>query len=162
MDISHSLHTEVTSLSFSFLSTEDVRSISVKKVDNPILLDNLNLPTKGGLYDPKLGPMGPRDVYVGSVAFASKNRMADELYDQLRNMPFIILHMSGSFWTYRAPYPCLSAPVHESMLSASPVGLSFLPSLQNARDHSKSATLLPPIKLIKLPASTIYSAYTTT
>lgn len=64
MDISHSLHTEVTSLSFSFLSTSDVRAISVKKIDNPILLDNLNLPTRGGLYDPLLGPMGPRDMYV--------------------------------------------------------------------------------------------------
>lgn len=62
MDIAHSLHSEVTSMSFSFLSTRDIESISVKKIDNPILLDNLNLPTKGGLYDPKLGPMSSRDV----------------------------------------------------------------------------------------------------
>jgi DNA-directed RNA polymerase I subunit RPA1 len=62
MDISHSLHTEPTSISFSFLSSEDVRGISVKQIDNSILLDNLNLPTKGGLYDPKLGPMSQRDM----------------------------------------------------------------------------------------------------
>ncbi|WOO77423.1 DNA-directed RNA polymerase I subunit rpa1 [Vanrija pseudolonga] len=62
MDIAHSLHSEVSSLSFSFLSSDDIRSISVKKIDNPVLLDNLNLPTRGGLYDPKLGPMGPRDI----------------------------------------------------------------------------------------------------
>ncbi|WRT67829.1 uncharacterized protein IL334_004803 [Kwoniella shivajii] len=62
MDISHSIHSEVTSLSFSFLSSDDVKAISVKKLDNPILLDNLNLPTRGGLYDPKLGPMSARDV----------------------------------------------------------------------------------------------------
>ncbi|ORY24297.1 putative DNA-directed RNA polymerase I 190 kDa polypeptide [Naematelia encephala] len=62
MDIAHPISTEVTSISFSYLTSEDIRSISVKKVDNPVLLDNLNLPTKGGLYDPKLGPMGARDV----------------------------------------------------------------------------------------------------
>jgi len=62
MDIAHSISTEVSSLSFSFLSTADVRAMSVQKCDNPVLLDNLNLPTKGGLYDPKLGPMTSRDV----------------------------------------------------------------------------------------------------
>jgi len=62
MDIAHSLHSEVTGLSFSFLSSEDIRSISVKKIDNPILLDNLGLPTRGGLYDPALGPMNSRDM----------------------------------------------------------------------------------------------------
>jgi DNA-directed RNA polymerase I subunit RPA1 len=62
MDIAHSISTEVSSLSFSFLSTDDVRAMSVQKCDNPVLLDNLNLPTKGGLYDPKLGPMTSRDV----------------------------------------------------------------------------------------------------
>jgi DNA-directed RNA polymerase I subunit RPA1 len=62
MDIAHSISSEITSLSFSFLSTEDVRSISVQKVDNPVLLDNVNLPNKGGLYDPKLGPMSAKDM----------------------------------------------------------------------------------------------------
>ena len=62
MDIAHSISTEVSSLSFSFLSTADVRAMSVQECDNPVLLDNLNLPTKGGLYDPKLGPMTSRDV----------------------------------------------------------------------------------------------------
>jgi len=62
MDISHSLHSEITSVSFSFLTSQDVHLISVKKIENPILLDSLNLPNKCGLYDPKLGPMTPRDV----------------------------------------------------------------------------------------------------
>jgi DNA-directed RNA polymerase I subunit RPA1 len=64
MDIAHSLHTEVKSISFSFLTTDDIRSISVKKIDNPILLDSLNLPSAGGLYDPALGPMTARDMCV--------------------------------------------------------------------------------------------------
>lgn len=62
MDIANSLTSEIKSISFSFLSTDDVRSISVKKIDNPVLLDNVNLPNKGGLYDPKLGPMSQKDM----------------------------------------------------------------------------------------------------
>jgi DNA-directed RNA polymerase I subunit RPA1 len=64
MDIAHSLHTEVSSISFSFFTSDDIRSVSVKKIDNPVLLDSLNLPNNGGLYDPKLGPMTPRDMFV--------------------------------------------------------------------------------------------------
>ncbi|KAL7423169.1 hypothetical protein Q5752_002469 [Cryptotrichosporon argae] len=62
MDIAHSLHSEVASLSFSFLSSDDIKAISVTKIDNPTLLDNFNVPTKGGLYDGRLGPMSSRDV----------------------------------------------------------------------------------------------------
>ena len=62
MNTAHSLHSEVSSLSFSFLTSEDIRSISVKKIDKSILLDDFNLPTKGGLYDPKLGPMSNKDM----------------------------------------------------------------------------------------------------
>jgi DNA-directed RNA polymerase beta' subunit len=67
MDIAHSLHSEVTSISFSFLSSDDIKAISVKKIDNPVLLDNLNLPNRGGLYDPQLGPMSSRDMCVMSI-----------------------------------------------------------------------------------------------
>lgn len=62
MDISHSLPSTPSSLSFSFLTTEDINRISVKQIVNPILLDNLNRPTVGGLYDPALGPMDSGDV----------------------------------------------------------------------------------------------------
>lgn len=40
---------EVLAISFSFLSSEDVRSISVKQIDNPTLRDNLNMSSRGGL-----------------------------------------------------------------------------------------------------------------
>ncbi|CAK9780803.1 beta and beta-prime subunits of DNA dependent RNA-polymerase [Cutaneotrichosporon oleaginosum] len=62
MDIAHPLHSEISSLSFSFLSSEDIKSISVQKIDHATLLDNLNMPTRGGLYDPKLGPMKKGDI----------------------------------------------------------------------------------------------------
>jgi DNA-directed RNA polymerase I subunit RPA1 len=69
MDIAHSINSQAAGLSFSFLTSDDVKAISVKKIDNPLLLDNLGLPTRGGLYDPKLGPMSARDVYVDLFVF---------------------------------------------------------------------------------------------
>ncbi|KAJ9118268.1 hypothetical protein QFC22_004179 [Naganishia vaughanmartiniae] len=62
MDISHSLPTYVKSISFSFLSAKDIRDISVKQITNAQLLDNLNMPTIGGLYDPALGPSDRADI----------------------------------------------------------------------------------------------------
>ncbi|KAH9844085.1 beta and beta-prime subunits of DNA dependent RNA-polymerase [Rhodofomes roseus] len=62
MNISRSYPTTVTSISFSFLTTEDVRRISVKQIVNPVLLDDLNRPNIGGLYDPALGPSDKQDI----------------------------------------------------------------------------------------------------
>jgi hypothetical protein len=67
MNISHSLPSTVAGVSFSFLTSQDVRRISVKQIVNPILLDDLNRPNIGGLYDPALGPTERSDVYVSKV-----------------------------------------------------------------------------------------------
>lgn len=64
MDIGTSISSEIASLSFSFLTADDVRNLSVLELDNPVLLDNLNLPNRKGLYDPKLGPMTAKDMWV--------------------------------------------------------------------------------------------------
>ncbi|KAI0335618.1 beta and beta-prime subunits of DNA dependent RNA-polymerase [Cubamyces sp. BRFM 1775] len=62
MNISHPVPSSVASVSFSFLTTEDVRRISVKQIVNPVLLDDLNRPNIGGLYDPALGPSDKQDI----------------------------------------------------------------------------------------------------
>jgi DNA-directed RNA polymerase beta' subunit len=64
MNISTSIPTTVTSISFSFLSTKDVRRISVKQIINPVLLDDIGRPNTGGLYDPSLGPSDKQDMCV--------------------------------------------------------------------------------------------------
>ena len=64
MDIAHPISSTVSSVSFSFLTTDDIRRISVKQVTNPVIFDNLNQPNIGGLYDPALGPTTHRDMYV--------------------------------------------------------------------------------------------------
>ncbi|KAH9939980.1 beta and beta-prime subunits of DNA dependent RNA-polymerase [Amylocystis lapponica] len=62
MNIAHSVPSTVSSISFSFLTAEDVRRISVKQILNPVLLDDLNRPNIGGLYDPALGPSDKKDI----------------------------------------------------------------------------------------------------
>ncbi|KAH9943303.1 beta and beta-prime subunits of DNA dependent RNA-polymerase [Epithele typhae] len=62
MNISHAIPSTVESVSFSFLTTEDVRRISVKQIVNPVLLDDLGRPNVGGLYDPSLGPSDKQDI----------------------------------------------------------------------------------------------------
>ena len=62
MDITRAITSHVKSASFSFLTADEVRSISVRQVVNPILLDNANAPTIGGLYDPAFGPMRLDDI----------------------------------------------------------------------------------------------------
>jgi hypothetical protein len=64
MDVAHSPPSTVTGVSFSFLTAEEVRRISVKQIVNPVLLDDLNRPNVGGLYDPALGPSDKQDMYV--------------------------------------------------------------------------------------------------
>jgi DNA-directed RNA polymerase I subunit RPA1 len=63
MNIAHSVPSVVQSVSFTFLTTHDVRRISVKQIINPVLLDDLNRPNLGGLYDPALGPSDKQDMY---------------------------------------------------------------------------------------------------
>ena len=55
MDISKPVGSEITSLDFSVLSPSEIRSLSVKQVTNPTVLDNLGHPISGGLYDLSLG-----------------------------------------------------------------------------------------------------------
>ncbi|KAG8969893.1 hypothetical protein FRC03_000139 [Tulasnella sp. 419] len=62
MDIAHSVPTHVKSISFSFLTSQDIHRISVKQITNPELLDSLNQPNVGGLYDPALGPSSKHDI----------------------------------------------------------------------------------------------------
>ena len=42
-------------LEFGFLSNEDIKAVSVKRIHNTPTLDSFNNPVPGGLYDPALG-----------------------------------------------------------------------------------------------------------
>lgn len=75
MDIAHPVSSQITSVSFTYLSSKDIRNISVKQVTNPSLFDNLNNPNAGGLYDPAFGPLGKGDMSVSLLlSFSSSPR----------------------------------------------------------------------------------------
>lgn len=55
MNISQPIASYIGSVEFGFLSSEDIRALSVKKIFNPTTFDSLLHPVPGGLYDPALG-----------------------------------------------------------------------------------------------------------
>ena len=55
MNISQPVASHIGSVDFGLLSSEDVKSISVKKIQNPTTFDTLLHPVPGGLYDAALG-----------------------------------------------------------------------------------------------------------
>ncbi|KAJ1959644.1 hypothetical protein GGI12_004229, partial [Dipsacomyces acuminosporus] len=56
MNIAQPVNSKISGVSFTFYEPSEVRKMSVKQVVNPVLLDALGNPTKGGLYDPAMGP----------------------------------------------------------------------------------------------------------
>ncbi|KAJ1547364.1 hypothetical protein HK405_006050, partial [Cladochytrium tenue] len=77
---------EVASVAFSFYSANDIRRMSVKQISNPILLDTMNRPSPGGLYDPALGPM---DEKGETCATCELNAMACPVHHFLAKLTLI-------------------------------------------------------------------------
>lgn len=55
MNISQPLASYIGSVDFGFLSSEDIKALSVKNISSPTTFDSLLHPVPGGLYDPALG-----------------------------------------------------------------------------------------------------------
>ena len=63
MNISVPVGREITSVSFSFFSGNEIKKMSVKQINNPTTFDPItNHPNKNGLYDPALGPYDKNSV----------------------------------------------------------------------------------------------------
>jgi DNA-directed RNA polymerase I subunit RPA1 len=58
MNVSQPVASSLAGVDFGFLSSEDIKALSVKKIVNPVTFDSLLHPTPGGLYDPALGAWG--------------------------------------------------------------------------------------------------------
>lgn len=55
MNISQPISSYIESVNFGFLSSDDIKALSVKKIHNPTTFDSLLYPVPGGLYDAALG-----------------------------------------------------------------------------------------------------------
>ena len=58
MNISQPVASFVGSVDFGFLSSEEIKALSVKRIQNPTTFDTLLHPVAGGLYDAALGSWG--------------------------------------------------------------------------------------------------------
>jgi hypothetical protein len=58
MNISQPVPSAIGSVDFGFLTAEEIKALSVKKIENPLTFDTLLHPIPGGLYDPALGAWG--------------------------------------------------------------------------------------------------------
>ncbi|CAG8558273.1 11893_t:CDS:10 [Diversispora eburnea] len=56
MNIAHPLGVDIKSATFACYTSEEIKKLSAKEINNSIIFDTLGLPTSGGLYDPALGP----------------------------------------------------------------------------------------------------------
>eukprot|EP00727_Mastigamoeba_balamuthi_P002925 m51a1_g1263 putative DNA-directed RNA polymerase (1659) ;mRNA; f:56514-62305 len=57
MPVDPPIRCEVAGATFSFYTPEEIREISVRKITNAQLFDNLDAPVSGGLYDLAMGPV---------------------------------------------------------------------------------------------------------
>ena len=55
MNISQPIASSIGSLDFGFLSAEEIKSLSVKRITSATTFDQLVHPLPGGMYDPALG-----------------------------------------------------------------------------------------------------------
>jgi DNA-directed RNA polymerase I subunit RPA1 len=55
MNISQPVASYIGSVDFGFLASEDIKALSVKRIQNPTTFDTLLHPVLGGLYDAALG-----------------------------------------------------------------------------------------------------------
>lgn len=58
MNISQPVASAISSVDFSVLTAEEIKRLSVKRVQNATTFDTLLHPVPGGLYDPALGAWG--------------------------------------------------------------------------------------------------------
>jgi DNA-directed RNA polymerase I subunit RPA1 len=65
MDIATPTGTEITSVDFGFLNSNDIKKLSVKQISSPEVFDSLGHPISGGLYDLSLGAF-LKHLYVTS------------------------------------------------------------------------------------------------
>lgn len=55
MNTSQPIASSIGSVDFGFLTSEEIRALSVKRIHDPTTFDTLLHPTPGGLYDGALG-----------------------------------------------------------------------------------------------------------
>ena len=104
MNISLPIASSIGSVDFGFLSSQDIRALSVKKVINPTTFDTLLHPVPGGLYDPALGAWSDNPCVLHS-----QMRLLLANFRKMWNMSLEYFHLSWPCRSYRitgSDLPC--------------------------------------------------------
>jgi DNA-directed RNA polymerase I subunit RPA1 len=70
MNVSQPVASYVESVEFGFLTSRDIKDLSVKRVQNPTTFDTLLHPVPGGLYDAALGAWSDNPLVYESLSFS--------------------------------------------------------------------------------------------
>ncbi len=81
MNIAQPVASAVESVEFTFLSAEEIKAISVRRIENENTFDTLLNPVPGGLYDLALGSWGDA-LYVS--AFPDNTPVSESLTSALQ------------------------------------------------------------------------------
>ncbi len=71
MNISQPVASSVESVEFTLLSADEIRAISVRRIENESTFDTLLNPVPGGLYDPALGSWGDALYVANTLQFVT-------------------------------------------------------------------------------------------
>jgi DNA-directed RNA polymerase I subunit RPA1 len=72
MNISQPVGSALEGVDFTTMTPEEIRAMSVRRIENETTFDTLLNPVPGGLYDPALGSWG--DVLYVERSMTSKKR----------------------------------------------------------------------------------------
>ena len=69
----------VVGAAFSFYTTAEIRSMSVRQISSTLAFDHLKQPILNGLYDPSMGPIDKfsryyNDYFVGASSYVAITR----------------------------------------------------------------------------------------
>jgi hypothetical protein len=56
--VAHPVSSSIAGVDFTVYSDEEIKKLSVKRIQNTPTLDSFNNPVPGGLYDPAMGAWG--------------------------------------------------------------------------------------------------------
>ena len=121
MNISQPIASYIGSVDFGFLSSEDIKALSVKRIQNPTTFDSLLHPVPGGLYDTALGAWSD-NLLVPSLGPLSNT----DSFPKMRNMSIKYLLLPGPCRSYRATGSSLSCYFHGSTATINEIEMCLL------------------------------------
>lgn len=89
---------DVVGISFGVLTDDDIRKLSVKRIDSASSFDKDMKPIPGGLYDPALGVSKATETYVYCLAVPDPGLVTTHSYVHCTKPVLFTLISKRNFW----------------------------------------------------------------